>query len=76
MQKFLDEQKQASGNTGVDGGVDLSKLPVCEIPQKADPNFGDCSKDPQIEWCFLTGASAGNCPQALARRRARRGFPT
>jgi hypothetical protein len=65
LQKFLDQQKQASGNTGVDGGVDLSKLPVCEIPQKADPNFGDCSKDPQIEWCYLTGASAGKCPQAL-----------
>jgi hypothetical protein len=65
LDKFLEQQRQASGNTAVDGGTDLSKLPVCEVPQKADPNFGDCSKDPGVEWCYLTGASAGKCPQAL-----------
>ncbi len=69
LAKFKEAQKQESGNTAVDGGVDLSNLPVCVVPSvtSVDNNgvFKDCSADTNIDWCYLTGKAAGKCPQAV-----------
>jgi hypothetical protein len=69
---FLEQQRAESGNVG-DGGLDLSRLPVCEVPQ-ADPivKRGETCKDSAEKvWCYVENDTAakktpaGRCPQAL-----------
>ncbi|AKU93684.1 hypothetical protein AKJ09_00348 [Labilithrix luteola] len=70
LAKFREQQKKASGNVG-DGGIDLSALPVCEVPQKVVATGDTCKDDTAIDWCYVendpaTGKGpAGRCPQAL-----------
>jgi hypothetical protein len=68
LDKFLEQQKEASGNTS-DGGLDLSKLPVCEVPQATVAAGDTCKDDAKIEWCYVENGGgkqpAGRCPQAL-----------
>ena len=67
---FLEQQKAESGNVG-DGGLDLSKLEVCEVPQKVVAKGESCAADSDIEWCYVQNDTeskrtpAGRCPQAL-----------
>lgn len=71
LSKFREQQKAASGNVSGEGGVDLSKLPVCEVPQKTAPKGDTCKDLTDIGWCYVendTAANktpAGKCPQAL-----------
>ena len=68
LAKFLEQQKAESGDTR-DGGTDLSKLPVCQLPQKAVPAGASCDTDAEKVWCYVengaTASPAGRCPQAL-----------
>jgi hypothetical protein len=68
LQKFLEAQKAASGDPK-DGGVDLSKLPVCQLPQLTVPAGQTCKDNPKEGWCYVENSSsaspAGRCPQAL-----------
>jgi hypothetical protein len=70
LAKFLDAKKAESGDPK-DGGVDLSKLPVCELPQivELDAMTGSCKDDPRKGWCYVENSAgknpAGKCPQAL-----------
>ncbi|MFO0740852.1 MAG: hypothetical protein U0270_33455 [Labilithrix sp.] len=67
---FLQQQKAESGNVG-DGGLDLSKLEVCVVPQKTVAKGVSCAADADIEWCYVSNDTvnkktpAGRCPQAL-----------
>jgi hypothetical protein len=69
LSKFLESQKAASGNVGGDGGVDLSKLPVCEVPQETVAKGDTCKDNTDIGWCYVENNPpanpAGRCPQAL-----------
>jgi hypothetical protein len=66
--KFLEKQKEESGDVR-DGGVDLSKRPVCQLPQLVVDPGQTCKDDGTKGWCYVEnggGASpAGRCPQAL-----------
>jgi hypothetical protein len=68
LEKFLEQQKVESGDVK-DGGTDLSKLPVCQLPQLVIPAGQTCKDDASKGWCYVengAGASpAGRCPQAL-----------
>jgi hypothetical protein len=69
LDKFLEQQKEASGDIAA-GGTDLSKLPVCEVPQKTVAQGDTCKDDTNVEWCYVENAPggknpAGRCPQAL-----------
>ncbi len=68
LQKFLEAQKSASGDPS-DGGVDLSKLPVCQLPQLTVPAGATCKDNAKEGWCYVENSSsaspAGRCPQAL-----------
>ena len=49
-------------------GIDLSKLPICEVVQLTRGQLvdGSCTESPAAGWCYVTGASAGGaCPQAI-----------
>jgi hypothetical protein len=67
---FLQQQKAESGNVG-DGGLDLSKLEVCQLEQKTVAKGDSCAADSAIEWCYVSNdipnkkTPAGRCPQAL-----------
>jgi hypothetical protein len=66
--KFIESQKAASGDPK-DGGVDLSKLPVCQLPQLTVAAGATCASDSKEGWCYVENSSnaspAGRCPQAL-----------
>lgn len=66
--KFREQQRAASGNVA-NGGVDLSTLPLCVVPQKTVAKGESCKDESDIGWCYVEneGASqpAGRCPQAL-----------
>lgn len=78
LKVFREQQKAESGNVG-EGGLDLSALPVCEIPQEVVPRGESCSDKEEIRWCYVerstgpgaTGAcpnnksASGQCPQAV-----------
>lgn len=68
LEKFLEQQKAESGDVR-DGGTDLSKLPVCQLPQLVVAAGQTCKDDQGKGWCYVEnggGASpAGRCPQAL-----------
>jgi hypothetical protein len=68
LDKFLQQQKAESGNVA-DGGTDLSKLPVCQLPQLVAAAGQSCDSAPDKGWCYVenssTASPAGRCPQAL-----------
>ena len=70
LDKFLEQQKAASGDTK-DGGLDLSALPVCEVPQITVDRGDTCKDNQAIGWCYVENDAnanktpAGRCPQAL-----------
>jgi hypothetical protein len=68
LDKFLEQQRAASGDVK-DGGVDLSKLPVCEVPQNVVAAGETCKDATSIGWCYVENKApnnpAGRCPQAL-----------
>jgi hypothetical protein len=67
---FLEQQRQESGNVS-EGGLDLSKLPVCEIPQERVERGATCKDNTSKVWCYVENDPAnkrnpaGRCPQAL-----------
>ncbi len=69
---FLEQQRAETGNAG-DGGLDLSALPVCEVPQAspAVPRGDTCKDNLEPNWCYVENdvankkTPAGRCPQAL-----------
>ena len=71
LQVFRDQQRAESGNIGGDGGLDLSKLPVCEIPQSPVAKGDTCVNSTQRVWCYVENdVAAGkrparNCAQAI-----------
>ena len=70
LKVFLEQQREESGNVGGDGGLDLSKLPVCDVPQEIVPPGGTCRDITDIKWCYVENVEgqkpvAGRCPQAL-----------
>jgi hypothetical protein len=68
LSKFLEQQKAESGDPK-DGGTDLSKLPVCVLPQLVVAAGETCKDDPKEGWCYVENSMnkspAGRCPQAL-----------
>lgn len=70
LDKFREQQKQEQGDVGDAGSLDLTKLPVCEVPQLVVQKGQSCKDDPKIGWCYVENAQpgsgpAGHCPQAL-----------
>lgn len=65
---FIEQQKQESGDVS-QGGLDLTKLPVCVVDQKAVAQGDDCRQLNEIKWCYVENGNgktpAGRCPQAL-----------
>lgn len=65
---FIEQQKAESGNVA-EGGLDLSRLPVCFVPQLPVAQGEDCRQSTNIEWCYVENGNgknpAGRCPQAL-----------
>jgi hypothetical protein len=68
LAKFTEAQKAESGNVPV-GGTDLSKLPVCQLPQLVVDPGQTCKDNGDKGWCYVengaNGNPAGRCPQAL-----------
>ena len=68
LSKFLEQQKAESGDPK-DGGVDLSKFAVCELPQLIAAPGASCKDRSELGWCYVengaTSSPAGRCPQAL-----------
>ena len=66
--KFLEAKKAESGDPK-DGGIDLSKFPVCVLKQIVAPAGETCKDDPAKGWCYVENGNgknpAGKCPQAL-----------
>ena len=65
---FIEQQKAESGDV-TQGGLDLTKLPVCVVDQKAVSPGDDCRQLNEIKWCYVENGNgktpAGRCPQAL-----------
>lgn len=65
---FIEQQKAESGNVA-EGGLDLTKLPVCVVPQQIVAQGDDCRQLNEIKWCYVENGNgkqpAGRCPQAL-----------
>jgi hypothetical protein len=70
LKVFQEQQRQESGAVG-EGGLDLSKLPVCQIPQTNVARGETCKDNPDKYWCYVENdpandkSPAGRCPQAL-----------
>jgi hypothetical protein len=67
---FLEQQRAETGVAG-DGGLDLSKLPVCVVPQERVEKGASCKQQTSRVWCYVENDPAnknnpaGRCPQAL-----------
>jgi hypothetical protein len=64
--------QQVSNNGGMTTGLkDPANIPVCELRQltmttnAADFQGGTCAASMDDGWCYVTGAAAGKCPQAI-----------
>ncbi|MEO8796794.1 MAG: hypothetical protein ABI551_02825, partial [Polyangiaceae bacterium] len=58
-------QKNAGGG---DAGSDLAGYTVCRVGQLLGDDLdstGGCSKSAKAGWCYVTGANAGSCAQAI-----------
>jgi hypothetical protein len=68
LAKFLEAKKAESGSV-LDGGTDLTKLPVCVLPQLTVEAGETCKDDGKKGWCYVENFNgknpAGRCPQAL-----------
>ncbi|MCL2777056.1 MAG: hypothetical protein FWD73_03560 [Polyangiaceae bacterium] len=68
LSTFLEQQKQLSGDTS-NGGIDLSTLAVCQVPQITVAQGASCKANADIGWCYVensnAGTPAGRCTQAL-----------
>jgi hypothetical protein len=70
LELFREQERVRSGNV-VDGGVDLSKLPVCEIPQETVARGASCKDVSAPRWCYVENdpanklSPAGECGQAV-----------
>ena len=68
LAKFLEQKKAESGDVK-DGGVDLSKFPVCVLKQLVVPAGSSCKDVADKGWCYVENGNgsnpAGKCPQAL-----------
>jgi hypothetical protein len=70
LKVFLEQQKLESGNVG-DGGLDLSRLPVCVLDQRKVARGETCRDETNRVWCYVENdpankkTPAGRCPQAL-----------
>jgi len=64
LDKFLEQQKAESGDVR-DGGTDPTKLPVCVLTQLVRAPGESCKDETKPGWCYVTGAAAGKCPQAV-----------
>lgn len=83
LAKFRETQKQQQGEIkDAQGATDLTKLPVCEVPQLVVAQGQSCKTDPSIGWCYVENVRdasgqpvpgqtpAGRCPQALIFSKA------
>lgn len=67
---FLEQQRAETGNVS-GGGLDLSKLPVCVVPQERVERGKSCRDESSKVWCYVENDPAaknnpaGRCPQAL-----------
>lgn len=67
---FLAQQRAETGTVS-EGGLDLSKLPVCVIPQERAERGATCKDQASKVWCYVENdpankkTPAGRCPQAL-----------
>jgi len=58
-------EQQFNTNGGADAGlVDPATLPVCQVNQNVVPAGQSC-KTGAPGWCYVTGAAAGSCSQAI-----------
>jgi hypothetical protein len=68
LAKFLEQKKAESGDPK-DGGIDLSKFPVCVLKQLVVAAGETCKDDGSKGWCYVENGNgknpAGKCPQAL-----------
>ena len=70
LEVFLEQQRAETGNVSA-GGLDLAKLPVCEVPQKNVERGASCREESNKVWCYVENDAAnkktpaGRCPQAL-----------
>lgn len=60
LRVFREARKAESGNTS-QGGVDLSKRPVCELEQTAVDPGATCQGEASMAWCYVE-RSGGNSP--------------
>jgi hypothetical protein len=70
LEQTYQAQVQAQGSTT--GLTDPDTVPVCELQQltvKSNagdfPQGGSCAAGMDKGWCYVTGAAAGKCPQAI-----------
>lgn len=70
LRVFREQQREETGAV-VEGGLDLTSLPVCLIPQETVRKGDSCKNLNDKKWCYVendraSGKSpAGRCPQAL-----------
>jgi len=68
LSPFRDQQRKASGDVTA-GGVDLSKRPVCVLPQLVVSPGATCKNGTDKGWCYVENSEdarpAGRCSQAL-----------
>jgi len=68
LAKFVEQKKAESGDLR-DGGTDLSKFPVCVLPQIVAAPGATCKDNPDKGWCYVENGNgqspAGKCPQAV-----------
>jgi hypothetical protein len=66
---FREQQKAESGDTSAAGATDLTRLPVCVMPQSKVAAGESCKDSSDVSWCYVENAGtqnpAGRCPQAL-----------
>lgn len=69
LRVFREQQRAQSGDTTVAGATDLTRLPVCVVPQSKVAAGDSCKDATDVSWCYVenNGSStpAGRCPQAL-----------
>ena len=77
LAKFIEQKKAESGDLK-DGGTDLSKFPVCVLPQIVAAPGATCKDDTTAGWCYVENGNgqnpAGKCPQALIFSQATAGL--
>ena len=69
LRVFREQQKAESGDTSAAGATDLSRLPVCVVPQTKVAAGESCKDSTDVSWCYVENSGdknpAGRCPQAL-----------